>query len=255
MKFWFRWVFLCLGFLLGGDRLSAADKPDYIVEDKNARKFQKIKNVKLQEKFGTQLAGFMRALRPVNAINGDGKLRIRPPKGKRREVPLKFRSFVVGARLITVYTTGLGTLTVTQQANAATQYQWAPPPPGKVQNLNGRQAEQPFAGSDFWMADLALEFLSWPNQKVIQRRLRRGELCSVLVSVPAEVGKYSKIVSYVDEDTMGIVHADVFDAKDRLLKEFAPKDFKKINGQWHLERMEMRNEQANSRTEIIFDLK
>ena len=33
------------------------------------------------------------------------------------------------------------------------------------------------------------------------------------------------------------------------------KDFKKINGQWHLERMEMRNEQANSRTEIIFDLK
>jgi hypothetical protein len=54
---------------------------------------------------------------------------------------------------------------------------------------------------------------------------------------------------------MGIVHADVFDAKGKLLKEFAPKTFKKINGQWQLEEMEMRNEQADSRTSIIFDLK
>ena len=31
--------------------------------------------------------------------------------------------------------------------------------------------------------------------------------------------------------------------------------FKKINGQWQLKEMEMRNEQTDTRTSIIFDLK
>jgi len=256
-----RGVPLILIFLISGLRLHAAPQPPlrlapgYIMEDRNAEKFQVIKDPKLQKKFGADLARFMRGLRPIQAINAEGKLRIRPPRGKRREVPVKFRTFVIGPALINVYATALGTLTVTQQPGKATEYLWAPPAPAKAQKLNGRQAEQPFAGSDFWMADLGLEMLQWPNQKVINRKLRRGELCSVLVSEPAQVGKYSKIISYVDEDTLGIVHADVFDAKGKLLKEFAPKEFKKINGQWQLKEMEMRNEQADSRTSIIFDLK
>ena len=134
-----------------------------------------------------------------------------------------------------------------------------PPPvdPNKVQKLNGDQAMQPFEGSDFWMADLGLDFLRWPKQEIVKRELRRGELCSVLVSEPAKLkpGGYSKIVSWVDEDTRGIVHADIFDSKGKLLKVFAPKSFKKINGQWQLKEMEMRNEQTNTRTSIIFDLK
>jgi hypothetical protein len=261
MKLMICWVPLVLVFLISGLRLHAAPKPppklapSYIMEDKNANKFQVIKDPKLQQKFGADLVRFMRALRPVKAINAEGKLRIRPPRGKRREVPVKFRTFVIGPALINEYATPLGTLKVTRQPGQATEYLWTPPAPAKAQKLNGRQAEQPFAGSDFWMADLGLEMLQWPNQSVIERKLRRGELCSVLVSVPAQVGKYSKIISYVDEDTMGIVHADVFDAKGKLLKEFAPKTFKKINGQWQLKEMEMRNEQANSRTSIIFDLK
>ena len=256
-----RCVPLILIFLISGLRLHAAPKPPsrlapgYIMEDKNAKKYQVIKDLKLQNKFGADLAGFMRGLRPVQAINAEGKLRIRPPRGKRRVVPVKFRTFVIGPALINVYATALGTLTVTQQMDKATEYQWVPPAPAKAVKLNGRQAEQPFAGSDFWMADLGLEMLQWSNQRVIERKLKRGELCSVLVSVPVRVGKYSKIISYVDEDSMGIVHADVFDAKGKLLKEFAPKTFKKINGQWQLEEMEMRNEQADSRTSIIFDLK
>ena len=53
---------------------------------------------------------------------------------------------------------------------------------------------------------------------------------------------------------MGIVRAELYDSKDKLLKIFEPKSFKKINGQWYLKEMEMRNEQSNSRTSIIFEL-
>jgi hypothetical protein len=40
-----------------------------------------------------------------------------------------------------------------------------------------------------------------------------------------------------------------------LLKEFAPKSFKKVNGQWELQEMEIRNVQTGSRTRLEFDLK
>ena len=136
------------------------------------------------------------------------------------------------------------------------QYEWAAPNK-KPEQLDVEQAMQSFAGADFCMADLGLEMLRWPNQNVIERKLRRGELCSVLVSRPAKVteGGYSKVVSWVDEDSMGIVRAELFDAQGKLLKIFEPKAFKKIDGQWHLKEMEMRNDQTGSRTAIVFELK
>ena len=77
-----------------------------------------------------------------------------------------------------------------------------------------------------------------------------------MVSRPAKEaqGVYSKVISWVDEDSMGIVRAELYDSKNELLKVFEPKSFKKIKGQWHLKEMEMRNEQSNGRTSIVFDL-
>ena len=213
-----------------------------------------------RKKMGADFAMQMRAMRPVKPVQAKGKLRIRDMRGKRREVLVQFRTFVIGKSLINIYQTQQGSLTVNRNLGQPTVFTVAPPPPvdpNKVQKLNGDQAMQPFEGSDFWMADLGLAFLHWPKQEIIKRELRRGELCSVLVSEPAKLkrGGYSKIVSWVDEDTRGIVHADIFDSKGKLLKVFSPKSFKKINGQWQLKEMEMRNEQTNTRTSIIFDLK
>ena len=237
------------GFLDLSAAKKAKPKPTFVPDDLVARK-----------KMGADLALKMRAMRPVKPVQAEGKLRIRDPRGKRREVAVQFRTFVAGKSLINIYQTQHGSLTVEQIMGKPTVYTVAPPPPiapNKVQKLNGDQAMQPFEGSDFWMADLGLEFLHWPKQEIIKRELRRGELCSVLVSEPAKPmpGGYSKIVSWVDEDTRGIVHADIFDSKGKLLKVFAPKSFKKINGQWQLREMEMRNEQTDTRTSIIFDLK
>ena len=237
------------GFLDLSAAKKAKPKPTFVPDDLVARK-----------KMGADLALNMRAMRPVKPVQAEGKLRIRDPRGKRREVAVEFRTFVASRSLINIYQTRYGSLTVEQMVGKPTVYTVAPLPPidpNKVQKFNGDQAMQPFEGSDFWMADLGLEFLHWPKQEIIKRELRRGELCSVLVSEPAKPmpGGYSKIVSWVDEDTRGIVHADIFDLKGKLLKVFSPKSFKKINGQWQLKEMEMRNEQTNTRTSIIFDLK
>ncbi len=87
--------------------------------------------------------------------------------------------------------------------------------------------------------------------------MRRGRSCKVLESTnpsPSTNG-YSRVVSWIDNESGGIVHAEAYDAKGGLLKEFDPKSFKKVNGQWELQDMEIRNVRTGSRTRLEFDLK
>jgi hypothetical protein len=115
----------------------------------------------------------------------------------------------------------------------------------------------PFANSDFWVADLGLEFFDWPEQKILKRENSRGRVCKVLESTnpnPSTNG-YSRVDSWIDEETLGIVQAYAYDAQGKKLKEFYPKDFKKVDGQWQVGMMEMDNVQTGSRSRIEFDLK
>ena len=114
-----------------------------------------------------------------------------------------------------------------------------------------------FANSDFSLCDLGLEFFHWPEQKILKKEVKRSRGCSVLESTnpdPSTNG-YSRVVSWIDEETLGIVQAYAYDAKGKLLKEFYPKDFEKVNGQWQVQEMEMLNDQTGSRSRLVFDLK
>ena len=114
----------------------------------------------------------------------------------------------------------------------------------------------PFAGSDFWLADLGLEFLHWPEQRMIKKEMSRSQFCKVIESINPQpaTNAYSKVISWIDHDSGGIVHAEAYDAKGELLKIFEPKEIEKVNGQWQLREMQIRNVQTKSRTRIEFDL-
>ncbi len=131
------------------------------------------------------------------------------------------------------------------------------PPTDAVPTLNENQIMSPFADSDFWIADLGLEFFHWPDQKVLRHEDKRTRACAVLESTNSNPssGGYSRVDSWIDNETLGIVHAEAYDANGKLLKVFDPKSFKKVNGQWELQDMEIRNAQTKSRTSIKFDLK
>jgi hypothetical protein len=124
------------------------------------------------------------------------------------------------------------------------------------QKLNSEQIMTPFSGSDFWIADLGLEFLHWPQQLLLKQEMRRSRSCNVLDSINPHSSSsgYSRVVSWFDIESGGVVMAQAFDAKDKLLKEFAPKEMKKVQGQWQLEEMEIRNIQTGSRTRVQFNL-
>lgn len=122
--------------------------------------------------------------------------------------------------------------------------------------LKGGDAFVPFGNSDFWLCDLGLEFLHWPQQKILKREFKRNCGCAVLESTNPHPtpGSYSRVVAWIDNESGGIVQAEAYDANHQLLKEFAPKSFKKVDGQWELQEMEIRNVQTGSRTGLKFDL-
>jgi hypothetical protein len=66
---------------------------------------------------------------------------------------------------------------------------------------------------------------------------------------------YSHVVSWIDEESLGIVEAYAYDANGKKLKNFYPKNFEKVNGQYQVQSLIMENLQTGSKTTLEFDLK
>jgi hypothetical protein len=68
-------------------------------------------------------------------------------------------------------------------------------------------------------------------------------------------GGYTRVVSWVmTESPHGIVHADAYDERGEVMKRFDPSNIEKIQGEYQLEEMEMRNRKTGSHTWIKFNL-
>ncbi len=192
-----------------------------------------------------------------------GLLKIRDASGLQRELPMRFEICSSATGSTSVYEAKDPgpprrelKLTVIHTDGRPNQYllseNGAP-----ARTLTGNEAMIPFAGSDFWVADLGLEFLHWPQQRLSKKEMRRSRFCNVLESVnpkPAADG-YARVISWIElEPPHGIVHADAYNAKGELVKRFDPKEFEKIQGEYQLQEMEIRNRKSGSRTSIEFDL-
>jgi hypothetical protein len=216
---------------------------------------------------GRRLAQQLLEQQPATNFVQNGVLTIRASKGKRSEIPVQIQTLVQGPVWQVDYeTTGpsnrVRLIVLHEPDRPNGYYLWTGLEGGgietdrKAATLSGKEIMKPFAGSDFWVADLGLEFFHWPEQKVLKKEIKRSRGCTVLESInpnPPTNG-YSRVVSWIDGETLGIVQAEAYDAGGKLLKEFEPKSFKKVNGQWELQEMEIRNVQTGSRTRLEFDL-
>jgi len=209
------------------------------------------------EREGRELARQLRDTRPTENFTNSGSLTIRTSRKQSTNVRFKSRVVVTETNWTSYYeatdgTNNLTTFSVEHRPDSPSSYRL-----DHTNLLAASRTTLPFAGSDFWLADLGLEFFHWPVQLLTRREIKRGEACSVLESRPPAPlpGGYSRIVSWIDNDTGGILLAEAYDAKGKQLKEFRPTEFEKINGQWQLREMIMENVQTDSRTTLTFDLK
>jgi hypothetical protein len=175
---------------------------------------------------------------------------------KRTQVPIRFEVFNTETYWCSQYHGGDTDVTVVHYSGKPNEYRLRGHD-GKLVTLSGNQAvAAPFAGSDFSIADLGLEFFHWPEQHLIKKEMKRSRSCKVLESInpKPDAGSYSRVVSWIDNESDGIVMAQAYDAKGERIKDFIPQKFEKVNGQWQLERMEIDNRQTGSSTRVDFDL-
>jgi hypothetical protein len=225
---------------------------------------------------GRQLAQQLCDARPTESFTNTGVLKIRNANGVKSEIPIKIETIVTTTNWSSTYelspadivskTITPKRLVVLHDPSNSNQYrltfssgdqQWTKERSDIVAILG-------FAG-DFSVADLGLEFFHWPQQKVLPKttNLKRGRDYTLLESTNPNSPddktvppiRYSRVVSWIDKETGGILEAEAYDAQNKLLKVFEPKSFKKVNGQWELQEMEIRNVQTGSRTRLEFDLK
>jgi hypothetical protein len=214
---------------------------------------------------GAALAAELRTARPSQSFTNAAILHRRAADGRRTQIPLRIETQVP--------TTG-DDWTVTYRAAASgnsggetlvLHYQ-----PGKVpdrQLTHGGAStatpigpNEPFAGTDFSVSDLSLEFLHWPEQKVIRRErpeMRKGRPCRILESSrPATAGAGAgpvRIRSWIDLEHKQPLMAEAYDARGTLIKAFSVGSVKKVDGVWQLKDFEIVDEQAGTLTRLEFD--
>jgi len=221
-------------------------------------------NPERAQREGRELVDQLLSQVPVHDYTNTGTLRIRPRGGETRELPVRFLLKVDGDRWVSVYdavsdqTNQLNAFTILSQVGRPNRYYRGHlQDPDSMTPLAAEDAAAlSFAGSDFAAGDLGLEFLRWPVQRLLKKEMRRSQSCNVLESIQtnAPTGSYSRVVSWLDIDTGGIVIAEAFNGNRKQVKEFMPKAFKKVDGQYQLKEMEIEDFQKRSRTSIIFDI-
>jgi Outer membrane lipoprotein-sorting protein len=114
----------------------------------------------------------------------------------------------------------------------------------------------PFAGTDYSIGDLGLDFLHWPGQSQMKGEMRLGEPCYVLVSTNAPAGGIARVKSYIDKEYNSPLIAEAYDTNGVLVKSFSLhlSSFKKVNGQYQPEKLEIQNEKTGSHTVLKFDM-
>jgi hypothetical protein len=209
---------------------------------------------------GRQLVQQLLEQQPTESFTNTGFLKIRNAKGKETQIPLVVETVVTTTNWAAFYvattTNGEEKLSIIYRPDQAGELDYVSPEPLAFSD-DVQLLVRPFAGSDFSIGDLDLQFLHWPGQKILRGDTARGRLCKVLESTnpdPSTNG-YSRVLCWIDNEALGIVEAKAYDAQGRLLKEFYPKDIKKVDGQWQVGSMEIDNVQTSSRTWLKFDLK
>ena len=220
-------------------------------------------------KEGQALVAEILAQKPAENSTNTGVMTIREAKNKRTQIPIQFTIQLTPTNWMNGYRANLSNhveiLSITHLANQSNTYtenyqvSIGTPPIIGTSSFGPLRSDviwAPFSDSDFSIADLGLEFLHWPDQHLTKKEMKRSRSCKVLESInpkPAP-NSYSRVVSWIDNESDGIVMAQAYDAQGKLLKEFIPKKVKKVEGQWQLEEMEIDNDQTGSSTKVDFDL-
>lgn len=221
----------------------------------------------LDEEEGRALAAELRSARPPASFTNRATLRIASPDGVVRRLPVTITTLAEqDSEWRVIYAAQVGVnvelLTLVRRLARPPEFEFARAitntalPIPRI--IPAEETQQPFATSDFWLSDLGLEFLHWPDQRIIRKdkpEMRKGRPCRILESTNPKAKGYTRVRSWVDIENKGVILAEAYDAAGKTVKRFSVGSVEKVDGEWQLKDMEMIDEVRGSETRLEFDLK
>jgi hypothetical protein len=219
------------------------------------------------EAAGQQLAKEIRSSMPAENMERSGVLVIKSGKNK-TQIPVRCQVKLHDGTWETDYQTadtpaaGAERLLIIHSTNGPSRYLYArAPKPGAAlpepAPLSPAQLDAPFAGSDFSLSDLGLEFLHWPGQcQLLPGEMRKGQPCYLLESANSRKEGIVRVKSSIDKESLGPLYAEAYDSSGgKPVKEFFLDSMKKdAQGRYNVKEMEIDNKKLNSTTDLIFDI-
>ena len=211
---------------------------------------------------GQQLAQHMRQTQLLHAERIQCTLQIKQRRGRRITQTILFCANVNGNPnhsefIVSGPNKNIVRLTIIHNPQQSPRYYLSDNTNQLGKPLLPQEAMSSFASSDFWPADLGLEFFYWPQQKILSNiriKMRKGVACRVLESrrQPAADFGYSIVRSWISREHFGLVYAEAYNADGKRVKTFEVSGLQKINGQWKIKELRIRNEITKSTTKLIF---
>ncbi|HUR45078.1 MAG TPA: outer membrane lipoprotein-sorting protein [Candidatus Saccharimonadales bacterium] len=214
-------------------------------------------------KSGLELAAKLRSLAPPEQTEIRGWFNIQRHDQDTQKIPLVMKVILGPGYWETVYdTTATGgtpaeRLIIRHYPDKPNDYLWGQGGKSPAAVPREKLATR-LAGSDFTFMDLGMEFWHWPGQLLLKPErpaMKLGRTCDLLESSTGQpIGGYSRVLSYIDKESGGIISAEAFAGTKRAAKSFTVKKFKKVEGRYELQEMRMIDNKADSRTWIDFDV-
>ena len=212
---------------------------------------------------GQALAEQIRCSMPEQSFERHGVFVITSGKNK-TEIPFLCQVKLQEGSWETVYQTegtpaaGAESLVIIHRTNGPNQYLYArAAKPGaplpEPSPISPADMEAPFAGTDFSLGDLGMEFLHWPGQCRLQSEMRSGQSCYVLESTNSRPGGIMRVRSSIDEKSLGPIRVEAYDSGGTEIKMFSLDSMQKdAHGQYQVKEMGIENKKTRSHTDVKF---
>ena len=125
----------------------------------------------------------------------------------------------------------------------------------RVKRISSRNKSGSFMASEFSYEDIASQnYKNYTYEKDIQKVLRDTKEYFKITRVPVDKNSgYSKQVVYIDTKTYLARFGEYYDKQNRLLKNVIFSNYKKIDGVYRVQKIEMHNVQNSKSSTLTWD--
>jgi hypothetical protein len=107
-----------------------------------------------------------------------------------------------------------------------------------IEKIKPAQFDHKIRGTDISYEDLALNFLYWPEPKLLgTETITAGNCWKLELHAPSPQSQYSRVVLWIHQNSGVLMRLEGYDRKGQLAKRFEVVSAQKIENRWFLKQM------------------